>query len=274
MKQKEKLVSVIIPTKNEEKAIERCLLSIKNQTYKKIEITVVDNNSTDKTKAIARKYAKVYNVGPERNTQRNFGAKKARGNYLFFVDADMELTPKVIEECIKLAEVYDVIIIEENNIGSTFWSRCRTFEKKVYIGDEDIAAARFFKKRVFKNAGGYDENLLLNEDISLHQTIKSKGYKIGRIKSFLNHYEDDTFLDVIHSSFFYGKSLHKFMKKHPIYGIKYNTISRIKAYLRNWKLFAKEPLYGIGSIIRKILEYSFAFLGMIYALIFENKNKK
>jgi len=52
------IVSVIITTKNEEKNIENCLRSIKNQNYprEKIEIIVVDNNSLDKTKEIALKY--------------------------------------------------------------------------------------------------------------------------------------------------------------------------------------------------------------------------
>lgn len=269
-----KLVSVIVPTKNSERAIARCLISVKNQTYHKIEIINIDNNSTDKTKEIARKYAKVYNKGPERTFQRNFGAKKARGEYLFFIDSDMELTPNIVKECVKLASKYDAIIIEENNIGSTFWSRCRSFEKKMYIGDEDIVAARFFRKKVFESLGGYDEELLLNEDISLHQTIKSEGYKIGRIKSFLNHYEDDTFIEIIRTSFFYGQSLHKFMKKHPLYGVKYNTLSRLKAYAKNWRLFLKEPIYGAGSVIRKFIEYIFAFAGMMYYLIIKPKNKR
>ena len=52
------LVSIIITTKNEEKNIQNCLESIKCQTYpkEKIEIIVVDNHSTDKTKTVARKY--------------------------------------------------------------------------------------------------------------------------------------------------------------------------------------------------------------------------
>ncbi len=53
---KNPLVSVTITTKNEEKNIENCLKSILEQSYKNIEIIVVDNNSTDKTKEIALKY--------------------------------------------------------------------------------------------------------------------------------------------------------------------------------------------------------------------------
>ena len=75
------LVSIVVTTKNEEKNIENCLNSIKNQNYpqNKIEIIVVDNNSIDKTKQIALRYTdKVYNFGPERSAQRNFGVKKSK----------------------------------------------------------------------------------------------------------------------------------------------------------------------------------------------------
>jgi glycosyltransferase involved in cell wall biosynthesis len=80
------LVSVIITTKNSEKYIKECLYSIKKQSYKKIESIVVDNNSIDHTKEIAEKYTKsIYNKGPERSAQRNFGAKKTKGDFLLFI---------------------------------------------------------------------------------------------------------------------------------------------------------------------------------------------
>ena len=60
------LVSVIVPTKNSSKTLEACLRSIKEQSYKNIEIIVVDNNSIDDTKESAKKYTdKVFNFGPE-----------------------------------------------------------------------------------------------------------------------------------------------------------------------------------------------------------------
>jgi glycosyltransferase involved in cell wall biosynthesis len=73
------LVSVIIPTFNSEKYIEKCLQSVKSQTYGYIEIIVVDKNSIDKTPEIAERYAsKVLLRGPERSTQRNHGAVNAK----------------------------------------------------------------------------------------------------------------------------------------------------------------------------------------------------
>ena len=69
-----KKVSVIVTTKNEAKNIGRCLQSIQNQTYKAIEIIVVDNFSKDETKRIAKKFTKkVFDKGPERSAQRNLG---------------------------------------------------------------------------------------------------------------------------------------------------------------------------------------------------------
>ena len=64
------MISIIITTKNEEKNIKNILESLKQQTYKSVEIIVVDNNSTDKTKEIARQYTSlIYNKGPERSSQ-------------------------------------------------------------------------------------------------------------------------------------------------------------------------------------------------------------
>ena len=110
-------VSIIITTKNEEKHIENLLRSITSQTYKNIEIILVDNYSTDRTRKIAKNTNKIYLKGPERSAQRNYGAQKAKGKYLLFLDADMILSPTIIEECIQEAEekVYSIIHPREDN---------------------------------------------------------------------------------------------------------------------------------------------------------------
>ncbi len=106
--------SIVVTTKNEEKNIGNCLKSIRAQSYPhdKIEIIVVDNFSTDKTREIALKYTdKVYSKGPERSAQRNFGMMDiAKGKYVMFVDADMILSPAIVEACVKS--------LEQQNAGS------------------------------------------------------------------------------------------------------------------------------------------------------------
>lgn len=97
-------VSVIITTKNEEEHIGNCLESIRKQDYlqEKIEIIVVDNNSTDRTKEIARTFTdKIFNYGPERSAQRNFGVRESKGKYILYLDADMVLSEDVTLSDIK-----------------------------------------------------------------------------------------------------------------------------------------------------------------------------
>src|SRR5438445_12743944 len=78
------LVSVIIPTKNSERTIRRCLESVRTQTYRNFEIVVVDNFSSDSTVRIAKKYADVILLaGPERTSQVKQGAAKRKGDFIY-----------------------------------------------------------------------------------------------------------------------------------------------------------------------------------------------
>ncbi len=95
------LVSVIIPTFNSQKTIKFCLESIRKQTYKRIETQVVDRHSTDATVQIAKQFkAKMYAHPDGRSEARNYAAQRAAGDFLLFIDSDMVLTPRAIEECV------------------------------------------------------------------------------------------------------------------------------------------------------------------------------
>lgn len=110
----EKLISVIVPVYNAEKTIKRCIESLVNQTYKNIEIILVDDGSTDESGEICdnyvKKYAnitKYYKENGGLSTARNFGILHAEGEYISFVDADDFIEPDAYD---KVREV----IIEKN----------------------------------------------------------------------------------------------------------------------------------------------------------------
>ena len=93
-------VSVIVTTKNEERNIGACLESVVQQSMPPLEMIVVDNYSEDKTEKIALEYgSKVFELGPERSAQRNYGVEKAQGKYILYLDADMHLSPDVLKDC-------------------------------------------------------------------------------------------------------------------------------------------------------------------------------
>jgi glycosyltransferase involved in cell wall biosynthesis len=175
------LVSVIVTTRNEERNIGNCLQSIQLQTYEPIEIIVVDNNSTDRTKEIARRITDVVvNKGPERSAQRNHGiCYLANGQYAMFIDADMILSPTLIDSCVAEIKTDGVVAlhIEELILGRRSLAKIRRFERSFYSGTV-IDGARFFRRSLFSELGGFDEELPPGpEDWDLDKRLK----KVGKI---------------------------------------------------------------------------------------------
>ena len=258
------LVSVIVPTKNSVDTIEVCLKSISQQSYKNMEIIIVDNNSEDGTKGIAKQYGNVFMKGPERSSQRNFGSQKAKGELLLFIDSDMELMSKVVEECVEQVQrdkAVKGIIITEISIGKGFWPKCRALERSCYIGDDTIEAARFFDREIFCKFNGYDEEITGQEDWDLPQRIKEAGYKIARIKALIKHLEGKLTLGKsLKKKYLYGKTVGRYIKKHRSLAKKQFTLLR-PAYLRNWKRLAEDPIHTVGFIVMKICEFGAGGMG-------------
>jgi glycosyltransferase involved in cell wall biosynthesis len=263
-------VSIIIPTYNEEKNVGRLLLSIKSQSYKNIEVIVVDDQSTDNTVAISKKYGAC--VFPrkhaERSVQRNFGALKSTGKYLVFLDADMELTKDIVADWIKTVEAgnYKLLIIPERTVGNNYIAKIRNFEREMYMGDFTIEVARLFDRKVFFEFGGYDLKLTGPEDYDLPYRI-SKKYEIGRSSKYILHHEIDTTLaKLLKRKYYYAKKGAIYAKKHPELISKQGNLLFRKAYLKNWKKFIKKPILGLSFIFVRALEQTWAVVGYLSAL--------
>lgn len=265
------MVSVIIPTYNEEEVIERLLRSLKDQSYSEIEIIVVDNNSTDKTKKIAYSYTNnVYDFGPERSAQRNFGAKMAKGKYFLFLDADMELTPNVIQECVSVAESdkkIGAIVIPEKSIATNFWENVKAFERTFYNLEGDLLtdAARFFTKEAFNKAKGYDESITGPEDWDLPERVRKLCFIQKRIKSKIYHHERiKSPFTIAKKKFYYALRSHRYLKKHnlPVFGPK--TIYFLRpVFYRNWKALIKHPILTLGMFLMFTLELVYGGFGFL-----------
>lgn len=246
------LVSVIITTKNEEQVIEALLKSIKKQTYKNVEIIVVDNNSSDKTKQISKKYTKyVFDKGPERSAQRNYGASMAKGKYVVFIDADMILTPKVIEACVEKAAKKKIggIIIPEKSIGKGWWAKVKAFERSFYVGDDDIEAARFYDKNTFERIGGFDENITGPEDWELSERVRKK-YLFERVSSYIIHNEGKvSLINLMRKKYYYGKKASIYLKKTKRSTLSAQTVFFLRVcFYRQWQRLLASPLLTIGMI--------------------------
>lgn len=236
------LVSVVITTKNEEKNIENCLKSILEQSYKNIEVIVVDNNSSDKTKEIALRYTnKVYDKGPERSAQRNYGMiDKSNGEYVMFVDADMILSSGLIKSCIEFIDEQKCLALHISEIvmGKSFWSKVRRFERSFYDGTV-IDGARFFRKDIFVKVGGFDETMSGPEDWDIDKKIKAIG-KIGLVaknkEEVVIHHNESEF------------NLSKYLKKKGYYAKSFET------YINKWGKDDKD--------IKRQFSFSYRYFGV------------
>ena len=266
------VVSVVIASYNSGRTIEKCLKSIKNQTYRNIDIVVVDSLYYDKEqqkkcKKIIEKYARYFQDGPERSIQRNRGIKEAYGEYILVIDQDMYLTGKVIDECYKMLinKDYIALTIPEISIGMGFWTKCVALERYVstFLEEGMNECCRFFKKNDALAVGCYDPAIVGIEDSDFHYKMKKAG-KIGKIKSYIYHDEGRTiFFSRVIKKYYYSKAFRLYLKRYPNTAVgQFFPIK--KAYVKHWDLFIKNPALTFGIILLRGAEVMAGLMGLVF----------
>ena len=124
------IVSIILTAKDIEGFIARCLMSLVNQTYKNLEIVVVDDGSSDKTLEIINSFMtkdkriKLYcSNSSNKQIARNMGLKNASGDYVYVIDGDDELPLNAVEEFLKT--------LKEKDVDAVFGSVLQIFPDKI-----------------------------------------------------------------------------------------------------------------------------------------------
>ena len=266
VKSKLPLVSVIITTKNSSNTLNRCLKSIKNQSYQNTEIIVIDNNSTDNTKEIAKKYTKlIFNKGPERSAQRNFGARKSKGVYLYIVDSDFVLDSSVVKECVEEAKKgFDAVVVHNSPDTSVSWiAKIRKFEVDMYKYDISHSAARFFKRKTFFDIKGYNEKVIAGEDYDLQNKLSRQKYKTGFINSEALHLgEPKHFFSHMRKYYEYGKDFVNYKKDNEEESKKQLGFFR-PVYFKNLGKFFTNPILGTGFILYHTCKFGFGGTGYL-----------
>lgn len=262
------LVSVVVPTKNSAQFLEACLASIKAQTHKNIEIIVVDNFSTDTTRDIARTYTdKVFEKGPERSAQVNFGVAHASGEYVYKVDSDFVLDPKVVEQCVKeIQNDLDAVVVHNSPDTSVSWiAKIRKFEVDMYKYDLTHSSARFVKKEVYQAIGGFDEAITAGEDYDFQNKLNRAGYKTGFIEAEALHLGEPTsFWKHMKKYYEYGRDFMHYKKANPSESKQQLAFGRT-IYFKNWKRFVTHPLLALGFIFYNFFKFTFGGIGYLRA---------
>jgi glycosyltransferase involved in cell wall biosynthesis len=260
------LVSIIVPTRNSATFLRDCLESISNQTYRHIELIVVDRDSTDTTKQIAREFTPhVYNHGPERSAQVNFGVEQAKGEYVYKVDADFILDPHVVEQCVaKAAEGYPAVVVHNSPDATISWiARVRRFEVDMYKYDLQHSSARFVRRDAYRAIGGFNTAITAGEDYDFQNKLNRAGYRTGFIEAeALHRGEPTSFWRYLVKCYGYGKDAAHYQHDYPSeFGgqTKYLFI----VWFRHWRRFIRHPLKTLGLLIHFALKFTFAAAGLL-----------
>lgn len=202
------LVSAVVPSYNHGKYIEKCIESIANQTYKNIEIIVIDDGSSDDSRGILERLQKKYhftlifqaNQGVAKTMNRAIGL--AKGKYISGSASDDFLMPDKMEKQVAFMEAHPdyalvcgkIHVVDRNDEimeGFTFFtpitdpSKDLTFEA-ILEENRIPTPSIMFRKDAWESCGGYDENTAI-EDYDLWLKIAHFA-KIGYMDDFLAYY--------------------------------------------------------------------------------------
>jgi len=281
-------VSVIIPARNEEEYIAACLDSLMKQTKKPFEIVVVTNNSTDKTKEIVDGYKGkgvkqiIFNGKSSAAIARNRGARVAKGDVFFFLDADVFCAPTLIgdiERVFSNPGVEHAVAPTVANVNS-FIQRCN--EAKVsYLRRRREAekivsrSVNIIRRNLFEKIGGYPEDVFYFEDRALWEEVK--GYRQGDMKSTTYYNDPGTLDEFIRQAKYMGKGLStyglgKLLKDNPSLRIAVYSFSFISALLALILLLSpnRTVILGYAALIMAVALISY---GLIRAMVYSVYSK-
>ena len=254
-------VSIIVPVYNAEKYIEKCLNSIIDQTYKNLEIIIINDGSKDSSLEIccgikqSDRRIKVINNGKNHGSgfSRNRGITEAKGEYILFVDCDDTIEKNYVEEMLKavafgkyelaicrLADVYiddhEEIIkktyrrIPQNLTGDFYSDYYKLYPETVNLCGP---AVKIYNKKIIEQ-----HNILFPEDVSWgeDQAFNQSYYKFVRTYVFLN----STCYNYCHRN---NASLSQQYNKNNLWERLF-SIKRIKNFLNENNIKEKEMILG------------------------------
>jgi glycosyltransferase involved in cell wall biosynthesis len=180
-------ISVIVPVYNSERYIKKCIESIINQTYKDIEIIIVNDGSTDGSLNIIQKYQELDNriklinqSNSGVSVARNNGIENATGDYIMFVDSDDYIDSTMVDKCVQSIKNTDLLIcgftyvfknkIEDKTYQSPFISDTKEFVQTYFMESFQKSLLygpinRLYKKSIINKYGiKFDEDYSICED--------------------------------------------------------------------------------------------------------------
>lgn len=231
-------ISVIIPVRNGQRTLKKCLDSLRKLTYPYFEVIVIDDGSTDNTAHILSEYSdfriiSTQGVGPSR--ARNMAMRQAKGEFAAFTDADCIVDSEWLDNLIagfssdKIVGVGGIQLSPEDE--TDFGRDVQTLFKTLgFITDYSKSATKkiktahnptcnaMYRKKAILDAGGFLEGLWPGDDLELDYRLRKKGnLLIFNPDAVVYHYRPHTLGRFCKMMFNYGKAQGFLVKKYGLF---------------------------------------------------------
>ena len=270
------LVSVIVPLYNGQKHLLELIQSLKNQTHDKIEVIIVDNNSTDDSVRLSKSLSeKIIHLNIFLNKKNegycggcNEGIKHANGEYLLFLSQDRIMSNDWIEKTIakmnqdeKIGCVVGKVI--RDGASSPEYGHSYDVYGAVLINGTPDESKLFFgggtvliRKKTIEQVGGFDpEFFIYQEDVDICWRIRLAGYEIKIEKNAVCHNKGGGISDTFYDNKQYNISFDSELINIPLYKFYYSQKNRIRTLLKNYStvnIVKSLPLVIIIILLRGI----------------------
>ncbi len=255
-------VSVVVCTRNCEDSIEEVLVSVKNNNP--LKIIVVDANSTDKTRTIAKNYAtKIFNdPGKGLALARNIGLQEINTKYIFFIGSDNIVGKSTILRLKRYLNQHDYVgtanLTRMKHKHKSYLTRGSDMRWKLrfYEGQREVIGTPYLFKTEILRKFRFDPKMTHSDDSDLCYRLAQEGYKVGysNIVCWEIGFEDKNSL--ISRFKRYGKSDYEYYHK---YSKNWNTKIKIKSLLHPLKVEFLNPLKKL-KLFKKLYYFPYFLL--------------
>lgn len=248
--------------------LQSCIDSVRRQTYRDIEIIVVDSSSTDGTVSYCKENnISLINVEWKLLGARSAGFQKSSGDFVFMLDADQILESTCIQRCLDVIDEYDMLCLEEKTFETrTFIQRAFEADRRLIHQQQDLQfdpvfgtlLARFYRKELLKKVFDAIPNELLpfvvaHDHAIIYWEAWQYSNKVGMIPNAIWHREPASILELWRKNRRYGKTTRELVKTGH-----YSELIKKKTRFRKAKgqssarmlssilLLLKAPAYLIG----------------------------
>lgn len=194
------MITIVIPTLNEEHYIGVLLECLANQIYQHFEVIIVDAGSTDKTEQVVKTFIAqhrrvpiIFVRSPVKGVsfQRNYGASLSRHQYILFLDADVQLKPEFLTKCfheykkrkLDLASCEFAPMSTRVDDQLLYSVACTYLKTLQYIQPVSMGWCIFSSKSAHQAIGGFDESMKFGEDYDYVTRAHKAGFRFKMLRS-------------------------------------------------------------------------------------------